>query len=158
MLTIEQKQAFGLCLDYLGQIFLEPPQSSFIDRIAAEDLYKDWPLPAVEETATYKGLQLLLDFSRRWRSAPIDDLTQEYTRLFIGLERTLAPPYESVYLSRDHIMFERQTLEVRDYYKKAGLEIPRLHKEPDDHIGYELLFASFLCGQESTSAQDTLIH
>jgi TorA maturation chaperone TorD len=54
-------------------------------------------------------------------------------------------------------MFERQTLEVRDYYKKAGLEIPRLHKEPDDHIGYELLFASFLCGQESTSAQDTLI-
>ena len=156
MLSIEQKQAFGLCLDYLGRVFLEPPQASFIDRIVADDLYLDWPLRANEDTATHKGLQLLLDFSRQWNPAAIDHLAQEYTTLFIGLERTLAPPYESVYLSRDHIMFERQTLEVRDYYKQAGLEIPRLHKEPDDHIGYELLFTSFLCGQDSTSAQETL--
>ncbi len=156
MISKEQLQAFSISLDYLGRVYLEPPQTSFIAGIVTDDLFSHWPLPVTDKSDSHRGLALLARFSRQWQPSLIDDLSQDYTRLFIGLERTLAPPYESVYLSRDHIIFERQTLEVRDFYKQADLEIPRLHKEPDDHIGYELNFASFLCRQESDSHLETL--
>jgi len=87
----------------------------------------------------------LNDFCVQWDPQQIVSLKLDYTRLFIGLEKTLAPPYESVYLGKDHILFEKQTLEVRQFYQRFNLEIGRLHKEPDDHIGYELSFVSALC-------------
>ena len=82
------------------------------------------------------------------RSAPaaqlLPALRSDYTALFIGLEQVEAPPWESVYLSPDHLLFDVQTLEVRGAYAAYGLEIPNLEHEPDDHIGFELLFLSHL--------------
>ena len=85
------------------------------------------------------------DFCKRWVPEQIDDLKFDYTRLFIGLESILAPPYESVYLSQDHIMFDKQTLNVRHFYEKYHLRVPKKNVQPDDHIGYELHFIALLC-------------
>lgn len=151
-----QRQTFSLILEYLSRVYLEAPTEDFIDGLVSNELFSHWPLPVDEGTDIFRALQLLQSFCREWNAATLDDLVQDYTRLFIGLERTLAPPFESVYLSRDHIMFERQTLEVREFYKQVALEIPRLHKEPDDHIGYELHFVSLLCRREFESSDDIL--
>jgi TorA maturation chaperone TorD len=81
-------------------------------------------------------------------------LEDDYTRLFIGVGQTLAPPYESVYLGEEHILFERETLEVRKWYEKHGLRVPELHVVPDDHIGYELFFVARLC-ERAASLMDS---
>lgn len=156
MQSIQPCEAFSVVLDYLGRVFLEPPQESFINHIVSDHLYEEWPFSTAAGTETARGLDMLQTLCRQWRPDMLDSLGQEYTQLFIGLERTLAPPYESVYLSRDHIMFERQTLEIREFYRREGLEIPNLHQEPDDHIGYELMFAAFLCSRQPSSYRDTL--
>ena len=69
---------------------------------------------------------------------------QDYLRLFVGLGTPLAPPWESAWASDARLMFQRETLDVRYWYRSAGLEIAALHHEPDDHIGLELEFIGLL--------------
>jgi TorA maturation chaperone TorD len=131
--------------DYLARVYLEIPDAGFINGFVSYNLFFQWPLcsnhPAME-----KGIHLMRKFSKKWTPAQISDLRLDYTRLFTGFERILAPPYESVYLSKYHIMFEKQTLAVRRFYEGFGLQVKKKMKEPDDHIGLELLFVAHLCG------------
>ncbi len=73
-------------------------------------------------------------------------MRRDYARLFVGPNRLLAPPWESVYLSTEHLIFERQTLEVRQQYQRYGIETQHPNVEPDDHIGLELRFVAHLNG------------
>ena len=77
---------------------------------------------------------------------PVDyeAVEQDYLRLFVGLGTPLAPPWESVWASDARLLFQRETLDVRYWYRSAGLQIARLHHEPDDHIGLELEFIGLL--------------
>ncbi len=141
---------YHLVFDYLGRVYLDRPDLDFIGRLAVEDLFNHWPLAAADESAK-KGLRLLQRFFGHWQPAHISALDRDYTGLFIGLETTLASPYESVYLSKDHLMFEKQTLAVRRCYQRSGLRAAKMGVEPDDHMGLELSFMAHLCRQEASA-------
>ena len=53
-------------------------------------------------------------------SAYLSDLQHEYMRLFIGPEKLIAPPWESVYRSKSGLLFQENTLTVRDIYRRNG--------------------------------------
>ena len=78
-----------------------------------------------------------------------DDLlmTYEFNRLFIGPTSPEAPPYESVYLSPDHLVMGAQTLAVRRIYTQENLQVTSQGHEPDDFIATELEFAAYLLNQ-----------
>ena len=137
-------QSYHYLFGFLSNVFLESPDSDFIQNIISQKLFDDW-LIEPHHPSMVKGTRIMQDFFKCWNPERIDDLKLDYTRLFIGLESTLAPPYESVYLSQDHIMFDKQTLDVRLFYEKYNLRVPRKNVEPDDHIGYELHFIALLC-------------
>jgi TorA maturation chaperone TorD len=40
------------------------------------------------------------------------ELRVDHTRLFVGVGKVLAPPWESVYFNEDRMVFQKQTLEV----------------------------------------------
>lgn len=71
----------------------------------------------------------------------------DYQFLFEGPGKLLAPPWESVYLSAEKLIFEEQTMAVRQFYKHYNLQIANFGKEPDDHMGLELQFMAFLAEQ-----------
>ncbi|MEH7245888.1 molecular chaperone TorD family protein [Neobacillus niacini] len=71
-------------------------------------------------------------------------LQEEYKRLFVGPNALPAPLWESVYLGREHLLFEEVTLEVRDCYRQYGLSFIREGNEPEDHLVIELEFLSIL--------------
>ena len=79
-------------------------------------------------------------------------LARDYCRLFVGPNPLLAPPYESVHLGRERLMFEEPTFEVRAAYRAFGWQAPNYNREPDDHLGLEFSFLSLLC----TAALDAL--
>lgn len=87
---------------------------------------------------------------------PVDAeaVEQDYLRLLVGLGTPLAPPWESVWASDARLLFQRQTLDVRYWYRSAGLQAAELHHEPDDHIGLELEFVGRLLerGDDDTAA------
>lgn len=134
---------YQVLFSYLSEVFLNEPDEDFIHQMIAQKLYFSFPYES-EDAVLQKGLNLLRNFSIQWEKPQIYALRDEYFRMFHGTEKMLVPPYESVYLSREHLMFEKETLQIRKFYSAYGLRIDKLNIIPDDHIGYELLFIAYL--------------
>ncbi len=99
------------------------------------DHYKLETLLLAIETLTY--------FSKGERDEHLL-MTYEFNRLFVGPTTPEAPPYESVYLSPDHLVMGKQTLAVRKIYMQENLQSEGQGHEPDDFIATELEFAAYL--------------
>jgi TorA maturation chaperone TorD len=140
----EQLIAHQLAYSFLSKATYEAPEAAFIRVLAEQALFSDWPMNA-EEPTTQTGLNLLRAFCDGWDDTQLAALKHDYARLFVGPDALLAPPWESVYRSVERLIFEKQTLEVRQEYQRFGMPIPKLHIEPEDHFGLELRFIAYLC-------------
>jgi len=76
----------------------------------------------------------------------------DYNELFLGPDRLKAPPWQSVYLSKEKLLFSEQTGKIEEIYRSFGLASINSDKEPADHIALELGFMARLC---SIAIQDT---
>jgi TorA maturation chaperone TorD len=136
-----------LLFGMLGKIFYTYPELDWLHSLAEQEVFSETPLES-QQPDIKSGLKLLQSWSVQNRERISDehfkDLKADYTHLFIGLDEVLAPPWESVYFNKDRMVFQEQTLQVRNWYRRFGLEPEKLHKEPDDHIGLELSFISYL--------------
>jgi len=143
--------AYAAACTFLSRLFLEPVDESLISSLRDGPVLADWPMEADENTV--RGLQAL----RAGTRTPLDVLLLDHRDLFEGPNHVLACPYESVYLSDEHLTFEQQTLDVRAFYNRFGVEAPWVGKQPDDHIGLELSFIAHLCvlGLDAIEASDT---
>jgi len=148
-----------LLLNMLGRIFYTYPtndERAWLQTLIDQDIFSDAPFAAGKKE-TKAGLELL----QNWASQGLSDegfkgLQADYTRLFIGVGNVLAAPWESVYLNEERLVFQEQTLQVRNWYRRFGLEAEKIYQEPDDHIGLELLFLSQLAalGLQALNEQD----
>lgn len=143
--------AFHLSFRFLSQVYSEVPDKKFIENIFSNNLFFEWPVAENQKTIS-RGLKILQDYSSQWKPDLMESLKQDYTRLFIGLERMLAPPYASVYLGKDFLLYEKPVLDVRQFYKNIGLYVNPKKNEPDDHIGFELFCLSYLCEKTDQAA------
>lgn len=73
-----------------------------------------------------------------------EELTFDFNRLFIGPNKLLAPPYESSYRSDERTLMQGETLNVRRFYRKIGLQVKEKNSIPDDHITFELELICYL--------------
>ncbi|MDR4948247.1 TorD/DmsD family molecular chaperone [Neobacillus cucumis] len=80
---------------------------------------------------------------------------EEYRRLFIGPGTLVAPPWESYFRSKERLLFEEWTLQIRALYHQFGLQFIRESNEPDDHLLLELEFMIYLLDL-TLSASDTV--
>jgi TorA maturation chaperone TorD len=133
--------------EFLSQLFSAEPTSALVERLAS---LRGQPAPP----EMVEGMELLAGLDDGGNpDAFLRDLQWDYTRLFIGIKRLLAPPYESVYTSPEHLVMQQSTREVRGHYGRAGLEIERLYEQPDDHVGLELAFMALLCRQAAAAIE-----
>jgi len=144
-LSQDDTLAYGLACKFLGEAFYKPLQPDLWQQIVSERLFESWMLPE-NDPFTARGLALLNAFIAQADDNTLQSVRNDYAALFVGPAKLKAPPWESVYLSRDHILFERQTVAVRAFYAAYGLQSNHLHIEPDDHFGMELLFIAHLLG------------
>ena len=133
----------ALVFESLGRLLYEELDKAWLQSLLKEDVFEDVPFGA-EQQETKLGLELLQNWARENEAGisdkSFDDLRVDYTRLFVGIKKVLAPLWESVYFNQDRMVFQEQTLQVRAWYRRFGLEPEKLYQEPDDHIGLELLF------------------
>ncbi|SDB84130.1 Tat proofreading chaperone TorD [Sanguibacter gelidistatuariae] len=138
----------------LSRVLLVPPAPEVLDQLRDADLLSQWPaLPSPESR---DGINQLLESAQAGEDAR--DVRRDFNQLFVGPERMTAPPYESVHLSEDKLVFEQETFLVRAAYAAFGLAAPRLNQEPDDHIGLEMGFVAELCvrGLDALDGADEL--
>lgn len=89
----------------------------------------------------------------------VESLVNEYTRLFIGPGKIPVPPYASFYLSKEPQpkLMDENTIEVRKQYLKDNIVMANLNAVPDDYLGAELEYMTYLTNGsiESIQKQDT---
>ena len=141
----EHLDALAAAWTVLSTAYGREPEPAFVAALRDPDHLADWPYDDPETTA---GVRLL---ARSGRAAArgvedegLDALRQDHRRLFIGPRPLLAAPWESVHRSREGLVFDVQTLQVRAFYRRFGLETPALNKEPDDHLALEASFVATL--------------
>lgn len=146
-----------LICETIGKLFYRLPEQEFIQNLVGEDVFGELPI-GEEEPDVARGSELLRTWSRAYRDGvpgqDFDSLRTDYTHLFIGLGTVLAPPWESTYFNNERLLFQVQTLQVREWYRKFGLQAEKLHSEPDDHIGLELAFIAYLSGLALRALQE----
>jgi TorA maturation chaperone TorD len=77
-------------------------------------------------------------------STCLANLRDDYLKLFTGAGTMMAPPYESVIIGNEHLIFDKPTLAVREYYRAYGWKSRFEGKIPDDHLGTEILFINLM--------------
>ena len=130
---------------FLGHSFYKKPQFEELININKSNIFQIF---CEVGEGHMEGAQLLQQYiidipklsKEEWQN-----IEQEYQRLFIGPNPLPAHPWESVYLSREHIILDEHTLKVREFYRTWGVEVE--NNDPDDHIGLELDFMAFLSGK-----------
>lgn len=87
------------------------------------------------------------------KDAPLnlDQLADDYARVFVGPAALPAPPWESVYRDKKRLLMTATTLSVREYYRAYGYEAQQRLHVPDDHLAIELDFLAALA-QEALDA------
>ncbi|MFA5536827.1 MAG: molecular chaperone TorD family protein [Bacillota bacterium] len=132
----------------LGMVFYRGPEENVLSSLLENDflrqLGESMDDQLIDEGCTQMHNELKAKFQDdQYKKA----LWEEYNRFFVGPGPLEAPPWESVYRSKERLIFGSETLSVRKFYQDFGLAIKDGNREPDDHIGLELEFMAFLSKQ-----------
>jgi TorA maturation chaperone TorD len=127
-------------LNLLKHLFLKEATSDFLRELGAINT-------AANESDTDGRLDMIICSLRANKDRLdeyVQDLAVEFARLFVGPKNPPAVPYASFYLSRSRNVMTEVTSDVRKRYLDAGMAVKNLYSTPDDHIGIELEFISYL--------------
>ncbi|MGV2987037.1 molecular chaperone TorD family protein [Vibrio sp. E150_011] len=86
-----------------------------------------------DDSAFYQWAQVV-------KSEGSDVLNQDFFLLFEGGEAMYAPPWGSVYLDKEEVIFGATTVAYRQFLRENGVELDTGMREPEDQFGL-MLFA-----------------
>lgn len=69
-----------------------------------------------------------------------ENLHWDYTRMFIGPLALPAPPWESVYVRKDQLLFQEIMVAVQRKYEESSFVLCDQNMEAEDHVDIELDF------------------
>ena len=144
---------FGLLSKLIYQ-YPDREQREWFQSLIDGETFAEIPFAAEQEDVR-KGQALL----ETWSKGDLDDETYEdmqvdHMRLFVGTNKVIAAPWESVFFNEGRQTFQEQTLAVRGWYRRYGLEPEKLYREPDDHIGLEMSFVAHLTSEALQALED----
>ena len=154
-LLVEWLQGRELVYSFLARVYQEGPNQETLAALVGEQFLEELATKSENEdlTAGCQQIQAELAAYREDLEAYHRELQEDYNHLFIGPGHLEAPPWESVYRSKEHLLFGEETLAVREFYRSCGLESKKKNLEPDDHLGLEMEFMAWLCREAATRVQ-----
>jgi putative dimethyl sulfoxide reductase chaperone len=123
------------------------PDRSWLDMLIQNRVFDSVPFASASPEFT-----LALGCLQRWmesvkgglNDAAFANVRDDYTRLFVGPGRLQAAPWESVYTNKDRAVFQRETVNVKNWYRRFELTLASEYNEPADHVGLQFGFMAHL--------------
>ena len=125
---------------FLAGVYLWEPTSEQIEAMAAANF-------PVGEDAFGRGYALIADYLRHRDTGTRQEIAVDYAHTFLGAgnyDKLMAPPYESVYTSEEHLLMQDARDGALSFYRSEGLDLPAENTTPEDHIGFEMQFMAKL--------------
>ncbi len=133
-----QRDDFAVTARVLGALFYYSPESHetapLVQALLTDDLQAQWPLDA----------EALAPVAAMFKTHSEESLPQARQRLFIGPYALPSPPWGSVWLDRESVLFGDSTLALRQWMRENGIQFEMQQNEPEDHFGSLLLLAARL--------------
>lgn len=80
-----------------------------------------------------------------------------HDELFTGIGEMKAPPWGSVYLDKEAVVFGDSTLHFRQFLQQYGIEFQACHNEPEDQFGLMLMVIASLIEDKKFDAVTELL-
>ncbi|MGK9175530.1 Tat proofreading chaperone DmsD [Yokenella regensburgei] len=142
---------FAFSARILGALFTLPPDNPqikpVVDAFLSGDWQSQWPL--AEESLT----PLAQAFMRQ-TDEPVEAAWQ---RLFIGPWALPAPPWGSVWLDKESVLFGDSTLALRQWMRDNHIVWETQENVPEDHFGTLLMLAAWLAENQNEHACNELL-
>ena len=119
----------------LGALFYYPPHDEKVRSILALFQQENW----WESWRNVRNPEKLTALLRQTKQ-----LNEEYQALFIGPHALPAPPWGSVYLDPEAVIFGNSLLKLREFLQTNAIEFQKTQDEPEDHMGLMLMLAAYL--------------
>ncbi|MDP3298133.1 MAG: molecular chaperone TorD family protein [Thermodesulfovibrionia bacterium] len=129
------------CFRFLAACFYLPQKNLFAEKNLLVNLTK-YLQEVCPDAAVFSS-----EMEKNFLQFSNEELSVEYSKLFVGPFELLAPPYGSVYLEGRRVMGD-STMEAIKVYQKEGLSRSDDFKDLPDHIAVELEFMSYLIYKE----------
>lgn len=138
MTTFLQRDDFAVTARVLGALFYYSPESHetapLVQALLTDDWQAQWPLDA----------EALAPVAAMFKTHSEESLPQAWQRLFIGPYALPSPPWGSVWLDCESVLFGDSTLALRQWMRENGIQFEMQQNEPEDHFGSLLLLAAWL--------------
>ncbi|SNR99147.1 chaperone TorD involved in molybdoenzyme TorA maturation [Anaerovirgula multivorans] len=131
---LDREQARALSYHLLAQCYGFPTEALKEEKIADHLLQL---LPLIEES-TEESIEKMKKYLEEVKD--LQELQLDFSKLFIGPQNLLAPPYGSLYLENKGQIMGESTYDVVRLFNEAGVKKLKDVKEPQDHIRIELEF------------------
>lgn len=130
----------------LGAAFYYPPieKKDIVNLLSQGEWLQEWPYGNNDEKHAIAKLLAQT-------TANNETLAQAYQRLFIGPHALVAPPWGSVYLDNENVLFGDSTLDLREWMLEKGIDIALTQNEPEDHFGLIIMMTAWIA---ETSPED----
>ncbi|OOH92113.1 DMSO reductase maturation protein DsmD [Pasteurellaceae bacterium 15-036681] len=135
----------------LGTLFYYEPKDersqSVIEWFKQDDSLELW-----------KGLDNLEHISTLIQQGIKQDLDSQFQDRFIGPNPFVAPPWGSVYLDPESVVFGNSLLTLREFLRKHQIQFVTKYEEPEDQFGVMLLLSAYIAEQKPHLLNEFLSH
>lgn len=125
---------------FLAGVYLWEPKDAQIEAMASAGF-------PVGDDAFGRGYALIAEYLRHRDTGTRQQIAVDYAHTFLGAgnyDKLMAPPYESVYTSEEHLLMQDARDGALSFYRSEGLDLPEENTTPEDHIGFEMQFMATL--------------
>ena len=126
----------GYVFSVLHRLLGSEPTKELLDAVSSEESLAALSLFEGDSEAAAKLKAVLASC----RELDADAAKMEYTRLFLGPDKLIAPPWESCYTAKERALFQESTLHVRSWYQQYSYVPAGYPSHPDDHISLMMHF------------------
>jgi len=128
------------CYTLFQRVFAEEPSKELFEVLFSQETEDQLAILGKDCEALNALSELFSSLKAQNHEQLVSDLGCEYVRLFIGPGNLSVPPWESIHITGKQLMFQKETLDVRNAYRVEGFLPVGYPSVADDHIAIEASF------------------
>lgn len=147
-------QAYADAFAFLGNSLLKPMSQTAA--IGLDPAFWE-SFPIFDDADVGKATASCADYARDMEAfsekQAVENVSVEYTHLFVGPPSPAAAPWETMYRNAEvTVGFGEATFQMRGLLCEADLKVDNENNQYEDHMGLELLFLSKMCRMAPSAA------
>ena len=143
----------GYVFSVLHRLLGSEPTKELLEAVSSEESLAALALFEGDSEAAAKLKGVLATCS----NMDVEAAKMEYTRLFLGPDKLIAPPWDSCYTAKERALFQESTLHVRSWYQQYSYIPAGYPSHPDDHISLMMHFLALTTERAASCLQGGLL-